>query len=96
MAAIKRNGWLILPLLLLVLLTACGGERAGNLVFCNESDCPVGRVALCCVWLLHTVYFVWGIKTLKEDPEQAQPPAGPSDGQSDEPPGEQSDGSSPP
>ena len=46
MAAIKRNGWLILPLLLLVLLTACGGERAGNLVFCNESDCPVGRVAL--------------------------------------------------
>ena len=64
--------------------------------FCMMCRVPVGRVALCCVWLLHTVYFVWGIKTLKEGPEQAQPPAGPSDGQSDEPPGEQSDGSSPP
>ena len=56
--------------------------------FCMMRRVPVGRVALCCVWLLHTVYFIWGIKTLKEDPEQAQPPAEPSD--------EQSAGSSPP
>ncbi len=26
---------------------------------------PVGRIILCCVWIFHLLYFIFGIKTLK-------------------------------
>ena len=28
---------------------------------------PVGRIILVCVWLFHILYFVFGVKTLRED-----------------------------
>ena len=34
--------------------------------FLMMSKVPVGRIVLACVWLFHMIYFIWGVKTLKE------------------------------
>ncbi len=28
---------------------------------------PVGRIVLACVWVLHVIYFVFGVKTISEE-----------------------------
>lgn len=30
------------------------------------SRVPIGRIVLSCVWLFHIIYFIFGVKTLKE------------------------------
>lgn len=37
--------------------------------FIMMSRVPVGRIILVCVWLFHILYFVFGVKTLKAEPE---------------------------
>lgn len=34
--------------------------------FMMMSKVPVGRIVLVCVWLFHIVYFIFGVKTLRE------------------------------
>lgn len=38
--------------------------------FIMMSRVPVGRIILACVWIIHLIYFIFGVKTLKEDGEQ--------------------------
>lgn len=33
--------------------------------FVMMSNAPVGRIVLVCVWLIHMIYFIFGVKTLK-------------------------------
>lgn len=33
---------------------------------------PVGRIVLCCVWLFHLIYFLFGIKTIPASTEVSQ------------------------
>lgn len=35
--------------------------------FIMMSNVPVGRIVLACVWAFHIIYFIFGVKTLKED-----------------------------
>lgn len=37
--------------------------------FIMMSRVPVGRIILVCVWLFHILYFIFGVKTLKAEPE---------------------------
>lgn len=39
--------------------------------FIMMSRVPVGRIILACVWALHIIYFVFGVKTLKNDAVEA-------------------------
>lgn len=42
--------------------------------FLMMSRVPVGRIVLSVVWLFHLIYFIFGVKTLKEDlPAQELP-----------------------
>lgn len=34
--------------------------------FIMMSRVPVGRIVLTCVWVFHIIYFIFGVKTLKE------------------------------
>lgn len=34
---------------------------------------PVGRIVLCCVWLFHVLYFIFGIPTLTHADKEAHP-----------------------
>lgn len=34
--------------------------------FMMMSNVPVGRIILACVWALHIIYFIFGVKTIKE------------------------------
>lgn len=36
--------------------------------FFMMDEVQVGRIALGCVWVCHVLYFVFGVKTLKEEP----------------------------
>lgn len=35
--------------------------------FIMMSNVPIGRIVLACVWVVHIIYFCFGIKTLKAD-----------------------------
>ncbi len=35
--------------------------------FLMMSKVPVGRIILACVWALHVIYFVFGVKTIPEE-----------------------------
>lgn len=35
--------------------------------FFMMSRVPVGQTVLACVWAFHIIYFIWGVKTLKEE-----------------------------
>lgn len=35
--------------------------------FFMMSRVPVGRIVLACVWAFHIIYFIFGVKTLKEE-----------------------------
>lgn len=37
--------------------------------FVMMSKVPVGRIILACVWAFHVIYFIFGVKTLKEEIE---------------------------
>ncbi|MBO5199282.1 MAG: YbaN family protein [Lachnospiraceae bacterium] len=37
--------------------------------FIMMSRVPVGRIILACVWAFHIIYFIFGVKTLKESEE---------------------------
>ncbi|MGN0158707.1 MAG: YbaN family protein [Brotaphodocola sp.] len=37
--------------------------------FIMMKNSPVGQTILFCVWILHIIYFVRGVKTLKESPD---------------------------
>lgn len=37
--------------------------------FFMMSKVPVGRIILACVWLFHILYFIFGVRTLKEEKE---------------------------
>lgn len=39
--------------------------------FIMMSRVPVGRIILACVWVFHIIYFVFGVKTLKNDAVEA-------------------------
>lgn len=44
--------------------------------FIMMSKVPVGRIVLACVWAFHIIYFVFGVKTLKEEPSANVEPEG--------------------
>ena len=35
--------------------------------FAMMEQVVVGRMVLACVWVFHIIYFVWGVKTLREE-----------------------------
>ena len=35
--------------------------------FIMMRNVPVGRIVLACVWAFHIIYFIFGVKTLKDD-----------------------------
>ena len=35
--------------------------------FPNRTQVLVGRIVLACVWMLHIIYFSFGVKTLREN-----------------------------
>ena len=45
-------------MIMVTLLTSIG--------FIMMSRVPVGRIVLTCVWVFHIIYFIFGVKTLKE------------------------------
>ena len=45
--------------------------------FLMMSRVPVGRIVLSVVWLFHLIYFIFGVKTLKEDPSSQELPETP-------------------
>ena len=44
--------------------------------FIMMSDVPVGRIVLACVWAFHIIYFIFGVKTLKEEVSADTQPEG--------------------
>ena len=44
--------------------------------FIMMSDVPVGRIVLTCVWAFHIIYFIFGVKTLKEEVSADTQPEG--------------------
>lgn len=45
--------------------------------FIMMSRVPVGRIVLAIVWLFHLIYFIFGVKTLKEAPAPSNLPETP-------------------
>lgn len=45
--------------------------------FLMMSRVPVGRIVLSVVWLFHLIYFIFGVKTLKEAPSSQELPETP-------------------
>lgn len=35
--------------------------------FVMMEQVAVGRMVLACVWIFHIIYFIWGVKTIKEN-----------------------------
>lgn len=42
-----------------------------SLGFIMMSHVPVGRIVLTCVWVFHIMYFIFGVKTLKEGTKES-------------------------